>query len=149
MQQHETPKWILTSLTRGRGYDPFAHAEALDIQVIFRPIQSANEMWLPEHHTVVIKDSMRACHQRNACAHGVAHAALHHMDDRPKHEVQADRYAADNLIDHDELLELMLWTEDSGRLAQELGVTTRLLRVYLNVHRLAGRTSPTEPALLP
>lgn len=138
MQQPSTPNWTPTSLTRGRGYDPFEHAAQLGIEVIFRPLRTANELWLPDYHTLVIKESMRSVHCRNACAHGVGHAALAHIDDRPKHEVMADRYAAENLIDHEELVDLMKWTPDPARLATELGVTGRLLRVYLNVHRLAG-----------
>lgn len=138
MPQHETPKWITTNPTSGRLYDPFEHADELGIQVLFRPIRTANEMWLPDHHTIVIRETMRAVHRRNACAHGVAHALYGHEDDRPKHEVQADRYAAERLIDPDELAEIMRWAPDPARLAQELGVTGRLLRVYLNVHRLAS-----------
>lgn len=136
-QQPPTQRWIQTSPTRGRAYDPFEHAEALGVQVIFRPIRTANELWLPEYETLVIKESMRAVHRRSACAHGLAHAILGHRDDRPKHEVQADRLAADNLIDANEIQDAMRWAPDQARLAQELGVTGRLLRVYLNVHRLA------------
>jgi Zn-dependent peptidase ImmA (M78 family) len=141
----DAQQWLTRNSTRtspitpkARDYDPFAHAEALGIEVIYRPLTTANELWLPDHHTLVIKEGMRQVHRRNACAHGVAHAALAHRDSRPKHEIQADRYASENLIDYDELVELMKWTPDSARLANELGVTTRLLRVFLNVHRLAG-----------
>jgi hypothetical protein len=137
MTPNSTPTNPIPS-ERGRGYDPFAHADALGINVLLRPIRTANELWLPEHHTLVIKSGMRALHQRNAAAHGVAHAVLGHPDDRPKHETQADRYAASNLIDLDECRELMKWTPDCHRLAAELGVTTRLMRVFLNVHHLAG-----------
>lgn len=136
--QQPTPKWTLTSPTRGRAYDPYEHAESAGIQVLFRPIRTANELWLPEHQTLVIRESMRSVHRRSACAHGLAHALLGHRDDRPKHEVQADRLAAENLIDHDEIMDAMRWVPDPARLAQELAVTGRLLRVYLNVHRLAG-----------
>ena len=123
---------------RGRDYDPYAHADELGLQVLFRPIRSANELWLPDYATIVIQESLRSIHRRSTLTHGIAHMLYGHEDDRPKHEIQADRYAGERLIDHDELLELMQWTPDSARLANELGVTTRVLRVYLNVHRLAG-----------
>jgi len=137
--QRTTPKNGKTSPTfpSGRDYDPFDHAHALGIQVIVRPIRTANELWLPDHKTIVLRDGLRHVHQRTALAHGIGHADLGHRDDRPKHEVQADRYAAENLIDYDELVDLMRWTPDPARLSLELGVTVRLLRVYLNVHRLA------------
>lgn len=140
MRRRETRSSTLTSPTRPKGhhYDPYEHAEELGLQVLFRPIKSANELWLPQHRTLVIKEGMRSVHQRNACAHGVAHAELAHPDSRPKHEVQADRLAAENLIEYDHIRDLMRWTPDAHKLAVELGVTTRLLRVYLNVHRLAG-----------
>lgn len=135
-----TRSWTRTSQSsrRGREYDPYAHADELGLQVLHRPIRTAHELWLPEHRTLVIKDGMRAVHQRNACAHGVAHAALAHPDDRPKHEMQADRYAVERLINVDEALELMQWAPDLPRLAAELGVTNRFLRVFLNVNGLAS-----------
>lgn len=128
------------SLTRpkGRDYDPYEHADALGIQVLYRPLRASNELWLPDYKTIIVESSLRAVHRRNVLAHGVAHAALGHVDDRPKHEVQADRYAAENLIDLDECRQLMRWTPDAARLAAELEVTGRVLRVFLNVHRLAG-----------
>ena len=51
--------------------------------------------------------------------------------DRPKHENQADRFAALNLICADELADLYKWCPDEQRVVQELGVTTRLFRAYL------------------
>lgn len=138
MLQHEIQNWTPTNPTKGRLYDPFEHARELGVDIIYRDLQTANEMWLPHFNTVVLKRSMRETCARIACAHGVAHAILGHMDDRPKHEVQADRYAADWLINYDELCDMLQWTNDLPRIAHELGVTGRLLRVYLNVHRLAG-----------
>ena len=136
MPRPETPKWMTTNLAKGRLYDPFQHAEDLGIQVLFRPIETANEMWLPDYETIVIRESMRATHKRTACTHGLAHAILGHRDDRPKHEAQADRYAAELLIHADELAEMLKWAPDPAHLALELGVTMRLLRVYLEIHRL-------------
>jgi Zn-dependent peptidase ImmA (M78 family) len=101
------------------------------VQVLERPLRFANELWLPEHNTIVLKSAMRPAHQRNALAHGIGHAVLGHTDDRPKHERQADRYAAAQLIDPRELLELSVWSQDLGRIATELGVTRRLLLAYL------------------
>ena len=133
-QQRETQNWTKTSLRlpRGRRYDPWVHADALGIQVIVRPIRSANELWMPEFNTIVIKSGMRSVHQRNALAHGIGHAALAHEDDRPKHEHQADRYASLYLIDPVEFADVTAWTDDPGRICHELGVTRRLLDAYLS-----------------
>lgn len=119
-------------------YDPYQHAELLGIEVKHLPIRTANGRWFPDHNLIVIRSGMKAAYDRSTLAHEIAHADLGHRDDRPKHEVMADRYAAEHMVDVDTLNELIKWTPDSARLANELGVTTRLLRVYLNVHRLAG-----------
>lgn len=119
-------------------YDPYQHAEQLGIEVVHSKIRTANGRWYPEHNLIVIREGMRAVHDRSTLAHEIAHADLGHRDDRPKHEVLADRYAAERMIELGELLEVRKWAPDSARLANELGVTTRLLRVFLNVHGLAS-----------
>lgn len=122
-----------TSLTqpKGRAYDPWAHADALGIEIVIRPIRTAHELWLPEYKTLIVHSKLRAAHQRSALAHGVAHAALAHEDDRPKHERQADRLAALHLIDPEEVADLYKWCPDEQRIVTELGVTTRLFRAFV------------------
>lgn len=118
-------------LPRGRAYDPWAHAEALGLQVIERRIRTANELWMPDYFTIVIRSGLRAVHKRTALAHGVGHAALGHADDRPKHEHLADRFASLYLIDPNEYVSVAKWAEgDAGLICQELGVTHRLLVAY-------------------
>jgi Zn-dependent peptidase ImmA (M78 family) len=119
-------------------YDPYSHAEELGIKVVHRNIRTANGLWIPDHNLIVIKQGMRVVHDRSALAHELSHALLGHRDDRPKHEVQADRMAACNLLNYREVVEAMEWVPDCHRLAAEMGVSTRLMRVFLNVHRLAG-----------
>lgn len=111
-------------------YDPFAHADRLGIRVIFGRLRTANGLWLPDHRTIFIKEGMRAVHTRVALAHEIGHAELGHEDDRPKHERQADLYAARHLVDPVRLRELAAWTNDAFRIAQELGVTQRILHAY-------------------
>ena len=118
-------------------YDPFAHAEQLGLTVIERPIRTANGLWIPDHNLIVLKSGMKARHRRSVLAHEIGHAELSHRDDRPKHEKQADRYAAERCINYDELIELGGWLECPHQVAVELGVTHRLLRVYLNMTGLA------------
>lgn len=119
-------------------YDPYQHAEELGLTVLHRPIRTAHELWLPDHNTIVIRSGLRAVHDRSALAHGVAHAEYGHQSSGPKEETQADRLAASRLIDLGQCLEVMKWAPDCHRLARELGVSTRLARVFLNVNRLAG-----------
>jgi hypothetical protein len=135
--------WNPTNRRRGRAYDPWEHADELGLQVIVRPLRTAHELWLPEYRTLVVHSKLRAVHQRNALAHGVGHAALEHEDDRPKHEHQADRFAAHHLIDPAELEDLYRWCPDEGRLVSELGVTTRLFRAYVLDAKRSGTPSDT------
>jgi Zn-dependent peptidase ImmA (M78 family) len=119
-------------------YCPYQHAEELGIRVVHRNIRTANGLWIPDHNLIVIKQGMRAVHDRSALAHEIAHALLGHRDDRPKHEVQADRMAACNLLDYKEVEAAMTWIPDCHLLAAEMGVSTRIMRCFLNLHRLAG-----------
>lgn len=116
---------------RGRAYDPWHHADQLGIEVVVRTLRTAHGLWLPEHNTILIHSRLRSGAQRLILSHEVGHAALAHPDDRPKHEVQADRFAARNLICPDELEDLYKWCPDEQRIIQELGVTTRLFRAFV------------------
>ena len=120
-----------TTPPRGRAYDPWVHAEQLGVEVIHRPLRTAHGLWLPDMNTIVIHSRLRAAAQRNVLAHEIGHADLGHRDDRPKHERQADVYAARNLICPDELDDLYKWCPDEGRVISELGVTTRLFRAFV------------------
>jgi Zn-dependent peptidase ImmA (M78 family) len=119
-------------------YDPYQDATNQGIEVIHRPIRTANGFWIPDRNLIVIRTGLRAVHDRSTLAHELAHAALGHRTSSPKAEVQADRLASANLIDLDECRRLMEWVPDAPRLANELGVSQRLLRVFLNVNRLVG-----------
>ena len=118
------------------GYDPYAHAAELGIEVIHRPLRTMNGKWYPQHNTIVIREGLRAVIDRSVLAHEIGHALLGHFDDRPKHEMQADRVAAENLISIDELRRVGRWAPHPNIIARELGVSGQLLRVYLNVHNL-------------
>jgi Zn-dependent peptidase ImmA (M78 family) len=84
---------------------------------------------------IILQPRMKVIQERSVLAHELGHVELGHRDDRPKHEVLADRFAAENLVDPDRLLELIDWAPNTAHLSLELGVTTKLMQVYLNVHR--------------
>lgn len=118
-------------LPRGREYDPWEHAEYLGIDVHTRPLHAGHGLWLPDHSAILIHSRLRHGAQRNVLAHEIGHADLGHVDDRPKHERQADEYAALNLICPRELADLYKWCPDEQRIVSELGVTTRLFRAFV------------------
>lgn len=133
VQRTPTPRSATTSLTlpKGRAYDPWEHADRLGIEVVVRRLRTANGRWFPDYGTIVISDRLRPRDQRLVLAHELGHGALMHPDDRPKHEKQADQFAARNLIAPDELADLYEWCADEQRIVAELGVTTRLFRAYV------------------
>ena len=117
--------------SRGRAYDPWEHAEHLGIDVVVRRLRTAHGRWFPEYGQILISDRLRVRDQRLVLSHELGHGALMHPDDRPKHERQADLFAARNLICPDELADLYEWCPDEQRIVAELGVTTTLFRAYV------------------
>lgn len=117
--------------SKGSAYDPWDHAEQLGIEVVHRPLRTAHGLWLPDYRTILVHSKLRVGAQRLVLAHEVGHADLEHPDDRPKHERQADEYAARNLICPIELEAAYQWCPDEQSLASELGVTRRLFRAYV------------------
>jgi hypothetical protein len=115
-------------------YDPYEHAAQLGVRVIHRKLTTGTGLWLPDHNIVFIQEHLRVVHDRSALAHELGHSELGHRDDRPKHEVMADRYAAENMVDPEQLLDLMRWSPDPSRWSIEMGVSTRLIRVFWNIH---------------
>ena len=103
----------------------------LGIEVVVRRLRTAHGRWFPDYGQILISDRLRARDQRLVLSHELGHGALMHPDDRPKHEKQADQFAARNLICPDELADLYKWCPDEGRIISELGVTTRLFRAYV------------------
>jgi hypothetical protein len=112
-------------------YDPYEHAGKLGVRVIRRKLTTGTGPWAPDINTVFIQERMHRVHERSALAH-----ELGHRDDRPKHEVAADRYAANNMVDPEHLVDLTRWSPDMSRWAHEMGVSARLIRVYWNLHRV-------------
>jgi hypothetical protein len=117
-------------------YDPYEHAGELGVRVIHRKLTTGTGLWAPDLGVVFIQERLRRVHDLSALAHELGHVDLGHRDDRPKHEVMADRYAANNMVDPEHLVDLMRWSPDPSRWAHEMGVSTRLIRVYWNLHRL-------------
>lgn len=103
----------------------------LGIEVVVRRLRTAHGRWFPDYGQILISDRLRVRDQRLVLSHELGHGALMHSDDRPKHEKQADQFAARNLIDPDELADLYEWCPDEDRIVAELGVTTTLFRAYV------------------
>jgi Zn-dependent peptidase ImmA (M78 family) len=118
-------------LPKGRDYDPWEHAHMIGVEVVVRRLRTANGRWFPDYNTIAVSDRLRVRDQRLVLSHEIGHCELLHPDDRPKHEKQADQFAARNLICPDELADLYEWCSDERKIVAELGVTTTLFRAYV------------------
>lgn len=112
-------------------FDPYALAEASGIDVIHRKIRSAHGLWLPEHNLIVVRTGLRQSHDRTVLTHELGHALLGHEDDSPKHELQADMFAARKLISACDFEQASRVSTCCWHLAQELGTTQRIVKTYL------------------
>lgn len=119
----------------GRGYDPFAHAEALGIEIVHRKLRTANGLWVPSLRVIFLQTRMRAIQERSVLTHEIAHVCLGHGDTTPRQEVQADRWAARKLVHPDELARAAAAHPDPGIWCHELNVSAPLLDRYLKDHR--------------
>lgn len=132
-------------------YDPYDHAAQLgvDVQISSDHLleqHDADGLWFPRRHMILLRSGLSATSERCILAHEIAHCVMGHHDSRPKHEVLADRYAAEQLVDRPRLIRLMV--ERPGHYAvwsNELTVTTKIMRVYLNAHRLDLARSRHDP----
>lgn len=131
-------------LTRPDSLDPYEHAEQLGLTVIHRPIKTATGLWIPDFDLIVIRSGMRRVHDRSTLAHEIAHAILGHSDTNPKHEAQADRLAALNLIDPQVWEKAATCYEHIEQVAAECDVSTKLARAYAGSGGI--RVLPSRPA---
>jgi Zn-dependent peptidase ImmA (M78 family) len=111
--------------------DPWRLADALGIRVETVPGLAHDGLWLLDRRRILLRAGMRAIQERSVLAHELGHAAHAHADGRPAHEAEADRWAADLLVDPARLVEAMRSSDDAARWSLEIGVTTRLLGNWL------------------
>lgn len=122
----------------GLDYDPYEHAQRLGIRVVYRPLRSSNGLWVPEIRTIFLQTKMRVIHERSVLAHEIGHAIMGHRESTPRHEVQADRWAARHLINPDELQRAAKASPDPGVWCHELNVSADILERYLHDRRRAA-----------
>ncbi|MDY7542655.1 MULTISPECIES: ImmA/IrrE family metallo-endopeptidase [unclassified Cryobacterium] len=123
--------------TTGRGYDPYEHADALGIDVVYKKLRTANGLWIPALKTICLQTRMRTIHERSVLTHEIGHVLLGHTDATPRQEVMADRWAARKLINIRELQRAALMTDDPGLWCQELNVSAKILGRYMKDRRAA------------
>lgn len=124
-------------MTHSPAYDPYDHAERLGIHVVSGRIRSSNGLWIAEERMIILKRGLRVAHERQVLAHELGHALLGHTTTTPRHERQADRWAARKLIEPTRLADVASMSPDPGVWAIELGVTEDLMDLYLRDRQIA------------
>lgn len=99
-----------------------------------------NGKWFPDRRLIHLRPGMGPTNRLYTLAHELGHAVLGHMAHPPpwlhaRQEREADEWAAGKLIPRHkyEEAEIMIG-HHPGALAKELGVTTRLIHVWRNLH---------------
>ena len=112
-------------------YDPHAHAEQMNVRVVYHPLRASKGLWVPEQRMILLRPRMRPFVERAILTHECDHAA--HDDPAghdPRNEARANLNAAMRLIDPREWAELTRIYPDYDKICIELGITREMFRAY-------------------
>jgi hypothetical protein len=110
-------------MTYPGGYDPYEHADRLNIEVVYGTLRTANGL--------ILQPRMRRLLERSVLAHELGHVCLGHRESTPRNERQADRFAARHLIRPGDITRVAQQSPDPGAWCVELDVTPHILETYL------------------
>lgn len=119
-------------------YDPWVHAELLDLPIVFRDDLPDPEMvacYAPEHEAVFVRTNLHSAVERCAIAHEIVHFEHRDIGTNDIQEERADRIAARRLVRPSRLEELFGSTEDPAVAALEINVTEKIMRTYMRMIR--------------
>lgn len=119
-----------------RDYDPWEHAEILDLPVVFRddlPDPDMVACYSEEHGAVFVRTNLHSAVERCAIAHEIVHFEYGDVGTNDLQEERADRIAARRLIRPWRLEELA--ETDPAAVALELNVTEKTMRTYMRMVR--------------
>ncbi len=116
-------------------YDPWEHAERLDLTVAYQNLRTAHGLYVPGRDLVLLRPRMKVATERSVLAHEIEH---HLNRDRRasgvwnlRQERRADEGAAQRLITPDRWRDVTAWSSDPGEWAVELRVTIDILLAYM------------------
>ncbi|MDY0830768.1 hypothetical protein SK224_16655 [Microbacterium sp. BG28] len=119
-------------------YDPWAHAEMLDLPIVFRddlPDPDAVACFSVDHDAIFVRTNLHAAVERCALAHEVVHFEHGDVGTNDFQEQRADRIAAQRLIRPRRIEEFWGITDDPAMIALELNVTEKIMRTWMRLHR--------------
>ena len=113
--------------------EPLLHQAAAELGVTIEenPDLSCTAHYNCDNNTIEIRPYLPRRVRRCAIAHELGHARYGHTYSTPKAELQANRYAAQLLINVDDYREAeLLYGENVNKLAYELDVTPTLVDTF-------------------
>jgi len=119
-------------------YDPWLHADLLDLPVITRsklPKPGMVACYSKKHRAIFTLAGHPHAVERCAIAHEIVHHEHGDIGTNRMQENRADRIAARRLIRPTRLSQLRDISEDPGRLALELDVTEHIMDAYIKQAR--------------
>jgi len=119
-----------------RDYDPWEHAELLDLPIVFRddlPDPDVVACYSHDHEAVFVRPGLHGAVERCALAHEIVHFEHGDVGTNDLQEERADRTAARRLIRPTRLETLA--EADPGVVALELNVTEKIMRTYMRMIR--------------
>lgn len=118
-------------------YDPWAHAEILDLPIVFRDDlpEEAVAAYSSEHQAIFVRPNLHAAVERCALAHEIVHFEHDDIGTDDLQEERADRIAAQRLIRPSRLEQFHGITDDPAVVALELSVTEKIMRTWMRLHR--------------
>lgn len=113
-------------------YEPRAELERMGIPIIRLWLRDTLGVWSPQDQAVVIADGLTAVQERCVLAHELEHVLAGDAgcagSRGVRAELLADRRAARKLIGVTDFYRAMQWAADEHQLAEELQVTTWMVR---------------------
>ena len=119
-------------------YDPWEHADSLDVPIVFRDDLPDPEMFAAyshEHQAIFVRPNLHADVERCNLTHEIVHFEHNDVGTTDFQEARADRIAARRLIRPSRLDRLYGLTEDPAVAAMELRVTEKVMRTYMRMKR--------------
>lgn len=119
-------------------YDPWEHADMLDVPIVFRDDLPAPEMMAAfsvEHQAIFVRSNLHAAVERCSLTHELVHFEHNDIGTTDLQELRADRITARRLVRPSRLERLYGTTEDPAVAALELNVTEKVMRTYMRMRR--------------
>ena len=117
-------------------WDPWEHLDQSGYKLVWARLPHVAAAYIPSHQAIVLHPGHTRIEQRSALAEELAHLDLAHEPvddpvDTARSEQRARRWAAVRLIEFEQLIEVLEWSDEFGQVAELLEVEADLLAARL------------------